>query len=191
MFYYCWNNIGKGATKMAIINIISRYALPLFISVILIYGHMKGVDVYSTFIEGAKDGLTTAIRIMPYLVAMFVAIAMFRTSGAMDIFIFTLTPLAKAVGIPTEVLPLIIMRPISGMASLGILAELFNTYGADSLVGRVASTAMGSSETIFYTLSIYFGSVGIKDIRYTLIAALIAEITDFLVAVAICTFMFG
>jgi len=173
-----------------IINNISKYAMPVFISTILIYGHMKGIDVYSAFIEGAKDGLTTAIRIMPYLVAMFVAIAMFRTSGAMDILIFVLNPIAKDVGIPSEILPLVIMRPISGMASLGILAELFNTYGVDSFAGRVASTAMGSSETIFYTLSVYFGSVGIKDIRYTLIAALIAEFAGVIVAVIVCSYVF-
>lgn len=174
-----------------VIDIISKYVLPIFISTILIYGHIKGVDVYSTFVEGAKEGLMTAIRIMPYLVAMFVAIAMFRTSGAMDILIFILNPLAKAVGIPLEVLPLVIMRPVSAMASLGILTELFNTYGVDSFAGRVASTAMGSSETIFYTLSIYFGSVGIEDIRYTLIAALIAEFTGVIVAVVVCTYVFG
>lgn len=174
-----------------IIDIISKYILPIYISIILIYGYIKGVDVYSAFIEGAKDGLMTAIRIMPYLVAMFVAIAMFRTSGAMDILIYILNPLAKAVGIPSEVLPLVIMRPVSAMASLGILTELFNTYGVDSFAGRVASTAMGSSETIFYTLSIYFGSVGIKDIRYTLIAALIAEFTGFIAAVVVCTYVFG
>lgn len=174
-----------------IINVISKYAIPLFISTILIYGYMKGVDVYSAFIDGAKEGLTTAIRIMPYLVAMFVAIAMFRTSGAMDILISIINPLAKAVGIPGEVVPLVIMRPISAMASLGILTELFSTYGVDSFAGRVASTAIGSSETIFYTLSLYFGSVGIKEIRYTLIAALMAEITGFLVAVIVCSYVFA
>ena len=173
------------------INTISKYALPIFISFILIYGYIKGTDVYSAFIEGAKEGLTTAIRIMPYLVAMFVAIAMFRESGAMDILIFILNAPAKAVGIPTEILPLAIMRPVSAMASLGILAELFSTYGVDSFVGRAAATAMGSSETIFYTLSVYFGSVGIKKTRYTLIAALLAETTGFLVAVVVCRFMFG
>lgn len=173
-----------------IIDAISKYAIPIFISTILIYGYIKGVDVYSAFIDGAKEGLMTAIRIMPYLVAMFVAIAMFRTSGAMDILIAILNPLAKAVGIPGEILPLVIMRPISAMASLGILTELFSTYGVDSFVGRVASTAIGSSETIFYTLSIYFGSVGIKEIRYTLIAAIIAEFTGFLAAVIVCTHVF-
>mgnify|MGYP001258075392 FL=1 len=176
---------------MDVIDAISKYLLPLFISIILIYGHMKGVDVYSTFIEGAREGLSTAIRIMPYLVAMSVAIGMFRTSGAMDILISALTPLSKLVGFPPEILPLVVMRPISGMASLGIVTELFNIYGVDSFIGRVASTAMGSSETILYTLSIYFGSIGIKDIRYTLIAGFIAEIVGFIAAVAICNFMFG
>ncbi|HHW70836.1 MAG TPA: spore maturation protein [Clostridiales bacterium] len=176
---------------MDVIEVISKYLLPLFISTILIYGYTKGVDVYSTFIEGAEEGITTAIRIMPYLVTMFIAIGIFRTSGAMDIFVSALTPLANIVGIPSEILPLVVMRPISGMASLGIVAELFSIYGADSFIGRVASTAMGSSETILYTLSIYFGSIGIKNTRYTLIAAFIAEFAGFIAAVAVCKFVFA
>lgn len=183
-------DVGVDINLINLIESISKYAIPLFISAILIHGYIKGIDVYIAFIDGAKEGLTTAIRIMPYLVAMFVAIAMFRTSGAMDILIYILNPLVTAVGIPGEILPLIIMRPISAMASLGILTELFNTYGVDSFIGRVGSTAIGSSETIFYTLSLYFGSVGVKEIRYTLIAAFIAEFTGFFVAVWVCTYVF-
>src|SRR5690606_10073035 len=191
MFHSYWHNISKGTKKMDVIEVISKYLLPLFISTILIYGYTKGVDVYSTFIEGAEEGITTAIRIMPYLVTMFIAIGIFRTSGAMDIFVSALTPLANIVGIPSEILPLVVMRPISGMACLGIVAELFSIYGADSFIGRVASTAMGSSETILYTLSIYFGSIGIKNTRYTLIAAFIAEFAGFIAAVAVCKFVFA
>ena len=169
---------------------ITKYFIPLFISTILIYGHTKGVDVYAAFIDGAKEGLTTAIRIMPYIVAMFIAIGIFRESGAMDILTFLLQPLAMLLRIPKEILPLIIMRPISAMASIGILAELFQTHGPSSFIGRVASTSIGSSETIFYTLSLYFGSIGIKEFRYTLLAAFIAELAGVLASVAVCRYVF-
>ncbi len=174
-----------------IIDIISSFAIPAFIFIVLVYGHLCGVNVYDSFVEGAKEGFVTAVKVLPYMVAMFVAIGIFRASGAMDILVSVISPFIELVGIPAEILPLVIMRPMSGIASMGILAELFKVYGPDSFIGRVASTAMGSTETVFYTLSIYFGSIGIKRIRYTLWAALLADMVGFIASVVVCSIVFG
>lgn len=169
---------------------LSIFTIPAFIVFILIYGHLKGVAVYDAFVEGAKEGLATAFRIVPYLVAMLVAIGIFRSSGAMDILNKAITPLFSILGAPPEVLPLFLMRPMSGAASIGILAELLKVYGADSLIGRTASTAMGSTETTFYTLSVYLGSVGIKNARYALAAGLIADVVGLISSVVVCNLVF-
>jgi len=142
-------------------------------------------------VEGAKEGLATAVRIMPYLVAMLAAVGVFRASGAMELLINVLSLITRQLGIPPELLPLALMRPMSGSASLGILAELLRTYGPDSFIGRTASTMMGSTETTFYTISIYLGSIGYKDARYILAAGLLADFTGFAVSLLICTLLFG
>jgi len=170
---------------------VSIFAIPLFIFIVLSYGYAKGVKVYEVFVEGAKEGIGTSIRVLPYLVAMLVAIGIFRSSGAMEMISYYLSPLTSFAGIPPEILPLALMRPMSGMGSTGILAEILKTYGPDSFPGRVASTLMGSTETIFYTLAVYFGSVGIKNIRHTLVAALVAEIGGLIASVYICRWFFG
>ncbi|HHU48114.1 MAG: spore maturation protein [Caldicoprobacterales bacterium] len=170
---------------------LSRFAIPVFIVFILGYGFFKRVPVYEAFIEGAKEGLNTAVRILPYLVAMIVAIGVFRTSGAMELLTYALSPVTNWLGVPSELLPLVIMRPMSGSASLGILAELLKTHGADTFIGRAASTMMGSTETTFYTVSIYLGSVGYKDTRYVLAAGLLADLTGFIASVVICAIVFG
>ena len=128
---------------------------------------------------------------MPYLVAMLAAVGVFRASGAMELLINVLSPITRQLGIPPELLPLALMRPMSGSASLGILAELLRTYGPDSFIGRTASTMMGSTETTFYTISIYLGSIGYKDARYILAAGLLADFTGFAVSLLICTLLFG
>lgn len=174
-----------------VINIISSFAIPAFLFIVLIYGHLGGVNVYDSFVEGAKEGLTTAVKVLPYMVAMFVAIGIFRSSGAMDILVSLISPFMEGLGIPSQILPLVLMRPMSGIASMGILAELFKVYGPDSFIGRVSSTFMGSTETIFYTLSIYFGAVGIKKIRHTLWAALLADLTGLIASIVICGLVFG
>lgn len=174
-----------------IIKVISVFAIPGFMVFVLTYGYIRGVNVYDTFIEGAKEGLSTVIRVFPYMVAMFVAIGIFRSSGAMDILVKILSPLTGILGIPGEILPLALMRPVSGIASTGILGELFKTYGPDSFIGRAASTMMGSTETIFYTLSIYFGAVGIKKIRYTLWGSLLADIAGLVASIIVCSIVFG
>lgn len=172
------------------VKTVSVFAIPAFIIFILVYGYLKGVPVYETFIEGAKEGFATSIRILPYLVAMFMAIGIFRSSGAMEFFINILNPVMKVIGVPPEILPLALIRPISGAASIGVLGEILKNYSPDSHIGRVASTLMGSQETTFYTISIYLGSVGIRKIKYTLWAALFADLIGVIASVAVCNLFF-
>lgn len=153
----------------------------------------KKVNVYNAFIEGAKDGFQTAIMIIPYLIAILVAIGVFRTSGAMDWFISGVAWLFHQLGINTDfisALPTALMKPLSGSASRGMMVDAMKTFGADSFVGRVASTIQGSSDTTFYILAVYFGSVGIKNTRYALTAALIADFTGMVAAIAMAYLFF-
>lgn len=168
---------------MQIINTISVCAIPGLIFIILIYGLTKNVKLYDQFVEGAKEGIATTVRVIPPLVGLLVAIGVFRASGALDLLIYAIKPLTDLLKIPPEVLPLMFMRPISGSASQAITFDILKNYGPDSFVGKVASTMMGSSETIFYTLAVYFGSVGIKNIKHTLKIALIAEFVAILCSV--------
>lgn len=174
-----------------ILKIISAFAIPVFIVYILGYGFIKKVPVYDEFIEGAKEGFTTVIRILPYLTAMLVAIGVFRASGAMELLTYVLAPIIEWMGVSPELLPLAFIRPLSGSASVAILAEMLKTNGPDSIIGRTASTMMGSTETTFYTVSIYLGSVGIKKTRYILLAGLLADFAGFAASIVICNFVFG
>lgn len=158
---------------------------------VLVYGYLKDVKIYEVFIEGAKEGLNISIKILPYLIAMLFAIGVFRESGILDILTDALSPFLKLIGIPPEVLPLAIMKPMSGSGSLGITAEILNKYGPDSLIGRIASTMMGSTETIFYTMSVYYGAVGIKNMRHTLSCALLAHFAGVIASCIICRIIFG
>ncbi len=173
-----------------IINLLSVLAIPLFISGILVYGYSKGVKVYEVFVEGAKEGILTSLRIIPYLVAMFVAIGIFRSSGAMELITHALAPVMSRLGVPSEVLPIILIRPMSGVAALGMFTDLVTRVGPDSFAGRLSATMMGSTETIFYTLSVYFGSVGITNTRHTLIAALCADLAGLMASLIICRVIF-
>jgi len=173
-----------------ILSYMSVIAIPIMMSIILLHGWIKGVSMYETFVEGAGDGFKTAISIMPYLVAIFIAVGLMRKSGAIDYLIHFINPLMALIGMPPEVLPLAIMRPVSGSGALVVLQDLLNTYGPDSFVGRLGSTMMGSAETIFYTMGVYFGSVGIKRARHTIGAALISHLASMIAAVVICTYFF-
>lgn len=166
------------------------YIIPLIILFILSYGYIKGVKVYEVFIEGAKEGLQITYRIFPYIAAMLLAVGMLRSSGGLDFILRILSPVTNAVGIPEEVMPLVIMKPLSGSGALGVLADILKRVGPDSFAGIVASTIMSSTETIFYTITVYFGSVGIKNIRHTLAAAIIADLAGVIGAVIICTMLF-
>lgn len=170
---------------------ISLYAIPVLILLILITALFKDIKVYDVFIEGAKDGITTIVKIMPSLIGMMTAIGVFRASGALDSVIYILSPAASFLGIPREAMPLALLRPVSGSASLALVADIIREYGPDTYIGRVVSTMMGSTETIFYTLAVYYGSVGIKNIRYTLAAALVADGVSVVASTVVCALIFG
>lgn len=173
-----------------ILSYISIMAIPIMMTGILLHGWIKGVNMYDSFVEGAADGFKTSINIMPYLIAIFIAVGLMRNSGTIDYLVRVTNPFMSLVGIPSEVLPLAIMRPISGSGALAILRDILNTYGPDSFIGRLSSTMMGSAETVFYTMAVYFGSVGIKKGRHTLGAALISHLASIVAALIICSYIF-
>ncbi len=175
----------------SVINLVAILAIPLMIAVFLAWGFAKKVRVYEVFVEGAKDGFTTAVRIIPYLVAMLFAIGIFRASGAMDVLVSLVAPITNLVGMPADTLPMAFMRPLSGSGSLGIMTELMKAHGPDSFIGILASTMYGSSETTFYVLAVYFGSVGIKNTRHAVPVGLLADLAGMLAAVLICRILFG
>jgi spore maturation protein B len=162
---------------------IGSYVVPLVIVIIVFTGLLKGENVFDLFISGAKDGITTAFNILPALVGLMTAVAMFKASGALDLIVNVLAPLGKALHFPSEVVPLFLMRPISGSGSLSILENILKTYGTDSFIGRVASVMQGSTETTFYTIAIYYGSVNINKTRHTIPTALSAEFVGFVMSV--------
>jgi spore maturation protein B len=174
-----------------IMNIISVIAIPFVIFSFLFYGFFKKVKVYESFVEGAKEGFNVAVRIIPYLVAMLVAIGIFRASGAMDVFVAILSPITNLIGFPAEALPMALMRPLSGSGSLGIMTEIMKTHGPDSFLGLLVSTMYGSTETTFYVLAVYFGSVNIRKTRHAVPAGVISDITGLLTAFFICKLVFG
>lgn len=147
---------------MEIVSLISLWFIPVLIGFILVYATFKRVPTYESFVEGGKDGIKIAISIIPFLVGMMVAIAIFRASGALEFFLDFIRPVFVAIGIPADVIPLAIIRPISGNAALGMTTDLIAEHGPDSLIGRMASVIQGSTDTTFYVLTVYFGAVGIK-----------------------------
>ncbi|HMN47550.1 MAG TPA: nucleoside recognition domain-containing protein [Ignavibacteriaceae bacterium] len=175
-----------------LIQIISTIAIPFFIFVFIGYGAIKKVKVYEQFVEGAKEGFNIAVRIIPYLVAMLVAIAIFRAGGAMDNWLIpVLRIVTDPIGMPAEALPMALMRPLSGSGSLGVMADIIAVHGPDSFIGILVSTFFGSSETTFYVLAVYFGAVNIKNTRHALAAGLLADIAGVLGALFIVKLLFG
>jgi len=170
---------------------ISILVIPLMFATIIGYGLLQRVAVFDCFIEGAKDGIETTIRILPALVGLLTAIAMFRASGALDMLCNLLSPLLSIINFPKELVPLALMRPISGSGALAIVTDLTKIHGADTFIGRAASVMMGSTETTFYTLAVYLGSVGIKHSRYTVKAALLADLTGILASVYVVRWFFS
>ncbi len=173
-----------------VLSIVSKWAIPFLLLVIPLYGFFKKVPVYETFVEGAEEGFTTAVRIIPFLVGMLLAISVFRASGAMDYLVALIRPLMAVAGAPADVLPLAIMRPLSGSGALGMATELMKVYGPDSLIGRMASVMQGTTDTTFFVLTVYFGSVGIKRFKYAVITGLSADLTGLLASVYICNLLF-
>ncbi|NLY42737.1 MAG: spore maturation protein [Clostridiaceae bacterium] len=176
---------------MEIIKLVSNFAIPCMFFCIIAHGLTEKVNVYDCFVDGAKDGIETTLRVLPPLVGLMVAIGVFRASGALDLVTYALSPITTAINMPPEVIPLALMRPISGSGALAIVSDLIKNYGPDSFIGRLASVMMGSTETTFYTIAVYFGSVRIKNVRHTVRAALLADITCILASLWICKKVFG
>ena len=173
------------------LDIISVFVLPLLIVGFPLYGLYKRVAVYEEFIVGAREGFEVAKTIIPYLVAILFAISMFRASGAMDFLIDMLRPALSLIGFPPEVLPMAIVRPLTGSGSVGVLADLGQRYGEDSIFVKMAATMFGSSETTFYVIAVYFGAVGIRKTRHALPAGLLADLASALLSVYVIRLMFS
>lgn len=172
-------------------NVLSVWAIPAILLAIPLLGYLRRVNVYEAFVDGAGEGFQTAIRIMPFLVAMMVSINVFRASGAMEAFVNLLAPVLNLLGVPADLVPLAIMRPLSGTGALGLATEIINTFGPDSLCGRIASTVLGSTDTTFYVLTVYFGAVGIRKPRYSVFVGLLGDLTGFFMSIYICRKIFG
>lgn len=172
-------------------NIMTLFILPFLIVSIPLYGLYRKVKVYEEFVTGAKEGFDIAVRIIPFLVGILFAIGMFRASGALDWIISGLNPLLSLIGFPAEVLPMAIMRPLTSSGSVGILADLINTYGLDSIYVKIAGTMFGSTETTFYVIAVYFGAVGIKNTKYAIKAGLMADFAAALASVYVCYLLFA
>ena len=161
---------------------ISDYLIPCIVVLMVFHGAFKGVDIFSEFIAGAKNGFKIVLNIAPSLLALILAIDMLKASGGLEVLCGILSPVARFLGIPDDVIPLTILSPISGSGSIGMYESILKDNGPDSFIGRCASVMMGSTETTFYTISVYFGAAGIKKTRYTLPAALFADFVGFFMA---------
>ena len=173
------------------ISILSVFVLPAMIVGIPLYGLLKRVPVYESFVEGGKEGFGVAVRIIPFIVAIIFSIGMFRASGAMEWLSSTLSPVLALIGMPSEVLPMAIVRPLTGSGSVAIVADLAERYGTDSMITRMASTMFGSTETTFYVIAVYFGAVGVSKTRHAVPAGLLADAAAMLFAVWLCLLFFG
>ena len=176
---------------MQIVSLVSLWFIPVLIGFILVYATLKKIPTYETFVEGGKEGIKMAVSIIPFLVGMMVAISVFRASGALDFLMELIRPAIEMAGIPPEVIPLAIIRPISGNAALGMTSDLIAEHGPDSFIGMLASTIQGSTDTTFYVLTVYFGAVGIKKMGDALKVGLLADLAGFAAAIVVVTMIFG
>ncbi|MBS4191084.1 spore maturation protein [Bacillus sp. FJAT-49705] len=176
---------------MQIVSMISLWFIPVLIGFILIYGTFKRIPTYESFVEGGKEGIKIAVSIIPFLVGMLVAISVFRASGALEYLTELIRPALEAIGVPPEIFPLSLIRPISGSAALGMTTDLIATYGPDSFIGRLASVLQGSTDTTFYVLTVYFGAVGIRKMGDALKVGLLADLVGIIAAIVVVTFIFG
>lgn len=174
-----------------IVGIISVLAIPALVLFIVIFGAAKRVKIYEAFVEGAKEGFNIGIRIIPFLVAMLIAIGIFRAGGAMEILSIILSPVTSLIGMPPEALPMALMRPLSGSGALGVMSETIKANGPDSLIGRMVSVMMGSGETTFYVLAVYFGSVAVIRTRHAVPAGIIADLVGIVTSVWLVNLIFG
>lgn len=169
----------------------SSLVIPLLLAGVAVYGMGKRVDVYGALTHGAEEGLTVLLRIIPALVGLLTAVSMFRASGAMEWLSTLCAPLLELLGVPPEATPLMLIRPVSGNGALAVATDLMAVHGPDSYIGRVAAVMLGSTETTFYTIAVYFGSAGIRKTRHTLPAALAADLTGFVAAAFAVRLFFG
>jgi spore maturation protein B len=174
-----------------VLDAISAWAVPLLLAGIPLYALTRKVNVYAAFLEGAKSGFETGVRIVPPLVAVLVALGMLRSSGALEAAARALAPLLDPLGVPASVLPLVVIRPLSGGAALGVVGDVLRSEGPDSYAGRLASVMCGSTETTFYVLAVYFGAAGITRYRHALPAALLADLAGMAAAVVVVRLLFG
>ena len=187
---FLWNNRDRSSLEL-FSEVASAWMLPTLIATLILYGWVRGVRVYDSLVEGAKQGFEVALRIIPYLVAILVVVGMFRASGGIDLFTEWLAPLTGLIGMPAEALPMALLRPLTGSGAFAIMTEAMTVHGADSLVGYMVSTFQGSTETTFYTLAVYYGSIGIRNTRHTVPACLLADTAGILGGVFIVNLMFG
>jgi spore maturation protein B len=174
-----------------VLDVVSTWAIPLLLAGVPAYALAKGVKVYPAFLEGAKQGFETGVRIIPPLVAIVVALGMLRASGAMEGLASLLGPVTERLGLPASVLPMILIRPLSGGGALGVVGDVLRSDGPDSYAGRLVSVMAGSTETTFYVLAVYFGSVGISRYRQALPAGLLADLCGFAAAVVVVRLLLG
>lgn len=171
-------------------NHLSNWMFLIFIVGIPVYAAIKKVNVFDAFIIGAKQGFDVSVSLIPYLVAMMVAIGMLRASGFFSLMNQLLSPVLAMIGMPSELLPLALIRPFSGSASTGVMAELIHKFGGDSFIAKTAATMMGSTETTFYVIAVYFGSIGIRRTRHAIPAGLLADLAGIITSVLICRYLF-
>ncbi len=194
--FLLWRTAGTGYDGdrgwfASYVEAVSLLAIPFLLSFFPLYAALRRIPVYEEFVEGAKEGMQVALRIIPFLVAILVAIGMFRGAGGIDLLSRGLDPFFQLVGFPTELLPMAVMRPLSGSGTIGIFSELVTTHGPDSLLARMAGTIMGSTETTFYVIAVYFGSVAVRRSRHAVPAGLIADLTGLIASVIVCQLVFG
>ena len=173
------------------VGLLSVFVVPLILVGFPLVGLYKRVAVYESFVEGAKEGFQVAVRIIPYLVAILFAIAMFRASGAMDFLARALAPVLGLIGFPPEVLPMAIIRPLTGSGSAGIVVDMIKQYGEDSILVKMAAVMFGSTETTFYVIAVYFGAISIKKTRHAVPVGLIADGSAMIIAVWVVRLLFG
>jgi len=168
------------------VNYISSAVMPIMILLIVAYGIKERIKVYDTFLDGAKEGLEMVFKLLPTLIGIFMAIGALRSSGILDLIVDIITPICNIFNLPSEIMPLALIRPISGSASMAVAVDIMEQFGVDSKIGLMASTIMGSTETTLYTIAIYTGCVGIKKIKFALVAALIADFVGIVTSIIIC-----
>jgi spore maturation protein B len=176
---------------ITVVNTVSVLAIPALVLCVVVYGVIRKVRIYEAFVEGAKEGFQVGVRIIPYLVAMLVAIGVFRAGGAMDFLTTILSPVTSWIGMPPQAVPMALMRPLSGSGALGVMSESIQAHGPDSLIGRLVAVMMGSGETTFYVLAVYFGSVSISRTRHAVPAGIVADLASILASVWLVNLIFG